>query len=186
MALHPDGVIQIENGASINNAGTFEIQNDSFLFGGMGVATFFKNTGTLVKSADEQFDIATDIFLGAVSIDDVQTPLAPGESYTITEAVTIPSTAADSQFLLFVTDENNDELETSKSNNVFAEAVQFPTGLIVNLDVNNNGQTDALTDGSLIMRYLFGFGGDTLINGSLGPDADRTTASEIINYLDAD
>jgi len=104
---------------------------------------------------DEQFDIATDIFLEAVSIDDVQTPLAPGESYTITEAVTIPSTAADSQFLLFVTDENNDELETSKSNNVFAEAVQFPTGLIVNLDVDNNGQTDALTDGSLIRRYLF-------------------------------
>ncbi|MBO1351970.1 MAG: hypothetical protein EBE86_033475 [Hormoscilla sp. GUM202] len=67
----------------------------------------------------------------------------------------------------------------------YLSGVQFPTGLIVNLDVDNNGQTDALTDGSLIMRYLFGFGGDTLINGAIGPDADRTTASEIINYLDA-
>ena len=52
-------------------------------------------------------------------------------------------------------------------------------------DVDGNGQIDALTDGLLTLRYLFGLGGDTLINGSVAADATRTTAEEIEAHLEA-
>jgi hypothetical protein len=51
------------------------------------------------------------------------------------------------------------------------------------LDVDGNGQIDALTDGLLILRYLFGLEGDTLIAGVLAQDATRTTAIEIQTHL---
>ena len=53
-----------------------------------------------------------------------------------------------------------------------------------NLDIDGNGDTDALTDGLLALRYLFAFTGNTLIDGVIGPGATRDTASEITNYLD--
>ena len=51
------------------------------------------------------------------------------------------------------------------------------------LDVDGNGQIDALTDGLLILRYLFGLEGDTLIAGVVAQDATRTTAVEIQAHL---
>ena len=41
----------------------------------------------------------------------------------------------------------------------------------------------ALTDGLLILRYLFGFRGGSLIVGAVGPGAERDTAPEIEAYL---
>ena len=52
-------------------------------------------------------------------------------------------------------------------------------------DVDGNGQIDALTDGLLTLRYLFGLEGDTLINGVVAADATRTTAEEIEAHLEA-
>jgi len=54
----------------------------------------------------------------------------------------------------------------------------------VNLDIDGNGQTDALTDGILAIRYLFGARNNALIQNAIAPDATRTTASEITAYLD--
>ena len=51
-------------------------------------------------------------------------------------------------------------------------------------DVDGNGQIDALTDGLLALRYLFGLEGDTLINGVVAADATRTTAEEIEAHLE--
>tara|TARA_B100000767_G_scaffold136544_1_gene129346 strand:- start:99 stop:7694 length:7596 start_codon:yes stop_codon:yes gene_type:complete len=53
------------------------------------------------------------------------------------------------------------------------------------VDIDGNGQVDALTDGLLILRYLFGLNGDALINGVIASDASRTSAAEIEVYLDA-
>ncbi|MDB2383669.1 thrombospondin type 3 repeat-containing protein, partial [Porticoccaceae bacterium] len=50
-------------------------------------------------------------------------------------------------------------------------------------DIDGNGQIDALTDGLLTLRYLFGLQGDTLINGVVAGDATRTTSEEIEAYL---
>ena len=43
---------------------------------------------------------------------------------------------------------------------------------------------DALTDGLLTLRYLFGLQGDTLINGVVAGDATRKTAEEIEAHLE--
>ena len=53
------------------------------------------------------------------------------------------------------------------------------------LDVDGNGEVKALTDGILVIRYLFGFqaGGDTWIDGAIGAGATRTTAAEIEDYI---
>ena len=50
-------------------------------------------------------------------------------------------------------------------------------------DIDGNGEIDALTDGLLLLRYLFGLKGDSLVAGSLATDATRTTSQEIEQYL---
>ena len=51
-------------------------------------------------------------------------------------------------------------------------------------DIDGNGKIDALTDGLLTLRYLFGLQGDTLINGVVADDATRKTAEEIEAHLE--
>jgi len=52
-------------------------------------------------------------------------------------------------------------------------------------DVDGNGNLDALTDGRLVLGYLFGLTGEALIKNSLAPDATRTEADQIIAYLES-
>ena len=51
-------------------------------------------------------------------------------------------------------------------------------------DIDGNGDIDALTDGLLALRYLFGLQRYTLINGFVAGDATRTTAEEIEAHLE--
>tara|TARA_B100000929_G_scaffold119288_1_gene94599 strand:+ start:368 stop:1822 length:1455 start_codon:yes stop_codon:yes gene_type:complete len=51
------------------------------------------------------------------------------------------------------------------------------------LDIDGDSETDALTDGLLILRYLFGFRGDTLISAALSGSASRSVPSDIESYL---
>lgn len=53
------------------------------------------------------------------------------------------------------------------------------------LDIDGNGQIDALTDGLLVIRYLFGLRGNALINGAYDPLGTRATVSAIETYLDS-
>jgi len=50
------------------------------------------------------------------------------------------------------------------------------------LDIDGNGITDALTDGLLMIRYLFGFRGDALINEAVGSGCTRCDAAAISAY----
>jgi len=50
---------------------------------------------------------------------------------------------------------------------------------IASLDIDGNGQFDGLTDGLLVLRYMFGFSGEQLINGTVAADALYTSASVI-------
>ena len=50
-------------------------------------------------------------------------------------------------------------------------------------DIDGNGTIDALTDGLLTLRYLFGLEGDTLIAGVVASDATRTSAADIEAHL---
>jgi len=50
-------------------------------------------------------------------------------------------------------------------------------------DIDNNGQVDALTDGLLLLRYLFGLTGEALISNSVALDAARATHADIEQYI---
>ena len=41
-------------------------------------------------------------------------------------------------------------------------------------DIDGNGSVDALTDGLLALRYLFGLTGDALISDAVASDSMRT------------
>jgi hypothetical protein len=50
-------------------------------------------------------------------------------------------------------------------------------------DIDGNGQADALTDGLMLLRYLFNLRGNALISGAVAGDATRTTATDIEAYI---
>jgi hypothetical protein len=52
-----------------------------------------------------------------------------------------------------------------------------------NLDIDDDGKTDALTDGLLVLRYMFGLSGETLTVGVVGNDAERPDSNQIVTYL---
>ena len=51
------------------------------------------------------------------------------------------------------------------------------------LDIDGTTKCDALTDGLLIIRYLFGLTGSALIANAVGPAPTRSTVAQIGNYL---
>ena len=55
--------------------------------------------------------------------------------------------------------------------------------LILKLDIDGDGESKPLTDGLLLIRYLFGFSGDSLISGAIGSGAERDTAEEVEAYI---
>ena len=50
-------------------------------------------------------------------------------------------------------------------------------------DIDGNGEVDALTDGVLNIRYLFGIRGAALINDSVGDGCTRCSTDEIEDYF---
>jgi hypothetical protein len=53
------------------------------------------------------------------------------------------------------------------------------------LDIDGNNEVDALTDGLLFLRYVFGLRGSALIAGVVAQDATRASAEDIETYLGA-
>jgi len=51
------------------------------------------------------------------------------------------------------------------------------------LDIDGDGLSQPLTDGLLLIRYLFGFSGESLISGAIGEQAKRNTSGEIERYI---
>jgi hypothetical protein len=51
------------------------------------------------------------------------------------------------------------------------------------LDIDGNGESKALTDGLLLIRYLFGFTGDALTAGAIGDGATRNTSEAVEAYI---
>ena len=51
------------------------------------------------------------------------------------------------------------------------------------LDLDLDGSVGALTDGLLLIRYLFGFSGESLVASALSSEAKVASAAEISNTL---
>ncbi|MEE9302509.1 MAG: DUF1800 family protein [Thiotrichaceae bacterium] len=52
------------------------------------------------------------------------------------------------------------------------------------LDIDGDGTVKPLTDSLLLLRYLFGFRGETLIAGAVDNNATRSTAAAIESYIE--
>ena len=61
----------------------------------------------------------------------------------------------------------------------------FLTDADAELDIDGNGKSEPLTDGLLLIRYLFGFSGEALISGAIGSGAERNTAAAVEAYIEA-
>ena len=51
------------------------------------------------------------------------------------------------------------------------------------LDVDGNGQPDALTDGLMLIRYLFGLRGNSVTANAVGNGAQRMVPMQIEPYI---
>ena len=59
------------------------------------------------------------------------------------------------------------------------------SGLGNSIDIDGNGSADALTDGLMILRYLFGLRDDVLISGVIASDATLSDASDIAAKIES-
>lgn len=57
----------------------------------------------------------------------------------------------------------------------------YLTNIAPKLDVDGNGTTDPLTDGMMILRYLFGLRGNAVSQGVIGAGATQTAAQIVAN-----
>ena len=63
------------------------------------------------------------------------------------------------------------------------EIEQYIEGCLTDFDIDGDGETKPLTDGLLILRHLFGFTGEALINGAVDVNATRNDATSITDYM---
>jgi hypothetical protein len=64
------------------------------------------------------------------------------------------------------------------------DVATYIDGLGLVLDVDDNDDVDALTDGLMILRRRFGFSDNALVTGALGPGCARCGAGDIAAYID--
>ena len=73
---------------------------------------------------------------------------------------------------------------SAEANRDASEAIAgYLTDAVSELDIDGDGESKALTDGLLLIRYLFGFSGDSLISGAIGTGATRNTAEAVEAYI---
>jgi hypothetical protein len=69
----------------------------------------------------------------------------------------------------------------------FPSLVTYSKGLKASefdFDLDSDGQVLALTDGLLLIRYLFGFEDKALVKGAVGSEAERTSGRAIYDFIE--
>jgi hypothetical protein len=52
------------------------------------------------------------------------------------------------------------------------------------MDIDGNGSIGALSDGLLLLRYMFGIPDEMLVNGVIAADASRSSAEDISQHIE--
>ena len=126
-----DPLTSITLGQSINLSWT--TQNNSITVDALG-----NWSDQVYISDDTTFDFS-DTFL-ASQFTGSFTPLAAGDSYTITlNNITIPLTGVGDRFLLFIADSNGEQSETDESDNIVVIPIQVNAPPVVGMISANNG-----------------------------------------------
>jgi hypothetical protein len=155
--------------------------------------------GDLIGEYFTAFELG-GVRLGGVAFDDIDDfdndPLT--DTYEVFEWSDLsgawPNTADATAILLSGTITPN---ETVTSVRVGLSAISAAAGYVldldqlslsvgrVSLDIDGNGKAEALTDGLLVIRYLFGFRGESLTAGAVASDAQRRTPEDIEAFISA-
>jgi hypothetical protein len=73
---------------------------------------------------------------------------------------------------------------SGEANRSASEAISsYLTDADSELDIDGDGESKPLTDGLLLMRYLFGISGDALTTNAIGDSAERNTPEQIESYI---
>ena len=73
---------------------------------------------------------------------------------------------------------------SGEANRRASEAISsYLTDADSELDIDGDGESKPLTDGLLLMRYLFGISGDALTTNAIGDSAERNTPEQIESYI---
>lgn len=113
-----------------------------------------------------------------------------GSSKQLSYVATVPAVPSGTDYVVSVCDEGtpspvaNYKPLCGNSKPFTIVSLVVPTPLkTCNLDVDGNGVKDALTDGLLIQRYMFGLRGSSLTTGAIGASATRTTSTQIEAFI---
>jgi hypothetical protein len=68
---------------------------------------------------------------------------------------------------------------STASDNYSASKTPESPDFFESLDIDGNREIDALTDGLLVLRHMFGLTGNSLISGVIGANAEHSSAEEI-------
>ena len=79
----------------------------------------------------------------------------------------------------------NNSVQSRGAGVLMAQLASQPVAATGALDVDGNGKYDPLTDGLIVLRWLFGLTGSALVNGVIGSGAQRTLPADVIGWLDA-
>jgi subtilase family serine protease len=114
--------------------------------------------------SDDQTWDKYDTQVGMFDSGTADTPVVPGDTYTLLNTINIPNTALGNRYLLFVADADNNQYETNENNNIKAirvevnapdlivESASAPTSaalgeqITVNWQVTNQGSVTASAD----------------------------------------
>ena len=80
---------------------------------------------------------------------------------------------------------SGDSLTSGQAGRDSADAITgYLTDADSDLDIDGGSESKPLSDGLLLIRYLFGFSDDSLISGAIGDEAEQDTAEEVEAYIE--
>ncbi|MFO8090569.1 MAG: hypothetical protein R6U13_12070 [Desulfatiglandaceae bacterium] len=106
--------------------------------------------------------------------------LLPGDDYIVSISGNgIPTIYYDGKFIV-----DEASLVTVEAD-ISTEGIDFMLDIVPShvLDIDGNGEATPLGDGVMIVRYLFGFRGSTLIQGAIDAQGSRNNATDIEDYM---
>ncbi|MGK7902846.1 MAG: hypothetical protein AB4352_15840, partial [Hormoscilla sp.] len=154
-----------------------------------GLILDYRVTGSATRDADYSLSAGA----GVTNITGNQITLAEGSTTATVNLIPITDAITDPEETVRLAITGSPRYQVGSNNSATLSITDSEGGIEppppppsddINLDIDGNGETDALTDGIAAIRYLFRFSGDVLINNVIGEGATRTTALEITNYLD--
>lgn len=186
----PDITVNIAPGATPSEAGP---TNGTYIISlsdpvsNEGLILDYRVTGSATRDADYSLSAGA----GVTNITGNQITLAEGSTTATVNLIPITDAITDPEETVRLAITASPRYQVGSNNSATLSITDSEGGIEppppsddINLDIDGNGETDALTDGILAIRYLFGFSGDILIDNVIGEGATRTTALEITNYLD--